>query len=57
MSEWCPLCHKCANRIVDEVEIGVHALIGCKAEPKIKDYTDAEKLCPIHPDRRQDEDR
>lgn len=48
-----PLCWKCKDKIFGELPCeasnGVipSTLIGCKANPDIKDYNDAENLCPI----------
>ena len=49
-----PLCWRCKDKIFGELPrktggVTASTLIGCKANPKIKDYTDAEKMCPILP--------
>ena len=37
-----PMCWKCASKIVDKI-----SLIGCKDNPEIKDYDDAQESCPL----------
>ena len=41
-----PMCWKCANKIVEEIENGVTQLVGCTKCKKITCYKDAEKYCP-----------
>jgi len=45
------MCWKCHNRIMDEfydpvVKSTCMILVGCKEEPRIKDYNDTYELCP-----------
>jgi hypothetical protein len=43
-----PMCWKCASKITEPNEDGKSSsLVGCKEEPLIKDFSDAEKLCPL----------
>jgi hypothetical protein len=42
-----PLCHKCFNAILIHLEPGVSEFVGCEAEPRIKEYYDAKRLCPV----------
>ena len=48
-----PLCWKCADKIFGELPckssdgVIANTLIGCKANPDIKNYTDAETMCPV----------
>jgi len=44
-----PICWKCANAIlVDDTEwMGAKVLVGCKEEPKITNWEQAQALCPI----------
>jgi hypothetical protein len=50
-----PLCWKCRDKIFGELPCKSNSgvipktLIGCKANSDIKDYTDAETMCPILP--------
>ena len=43
-----PMCWKCVNKIekADPTGIGL-VLCGCEKEPEIKDYSDAQRLCPL----------
>lgn len=53
MSRSIPLCWKCKDKIFGELKtqssngVIANTLIGCKANPDIKDYTDAETKCPV----------
>ena len=44
-----PMCWKCASRMTEEhpTHPGSLILVGCKENDKIKNYNDAEKLCPL----------
>ena len=43
-----PFCWKCASNIVQpNKDDSGFSLIGCKEEDKIKNYNDAEKMCPL----------
>jgi hypothetical protein len=42
-----PMCWKCASKITELHEDNSLNLVGCKEEPKIEDYSDAEKMCPL----------
>jgi hypothetical protein len=43
-----PFCWKCQSKITAPNDDGKSSsLVGCKEEPKIKNYSDAEKMCPL----------
>ena len=43
-----PICWKCASAVIVPNDDGKsHRLESCKEEPKIKDYQDAENMCPL----------
>jgi len=41
-----PMCHKCKEHIIGRAYSGGQ-LVGCKLDSRIKDYDDAEYLCPL----------
>jgi len=49
MAKRMALCYKCSNRILADhpTDEGAKILIGCKADPKIKDWHDAQAMCYI----------
>jgi len=52
MTKKMPICWKCASAvIVPNDDSKSHGLESCKEEPKIKDYQDAENMCPLLPQK------
>jgi hypothetical protein len=41
------MCNKCAAAIAQQVDAGISELVGCKEEPRIKNYDDARAMCPL----------
>jgi hypothetical protein len=41
------MCWKCRDKITEGDESGAFRIVGCKAEIGIKDFHDAQKMCPL----------
>jgi len=47
MTKRMPICWKCASKITEDNGDGSLGLVGCKENKDIKNYQDAEKMCPV----------
>lgn len=46
-----PICWKCCNCIKADVPNSTaQTMVGCKENPKIKDFNDAQMHCPLNTD-------